>query len=336
MWNSGLGSRPRPVEIVASRILGLRTSACPLGVIVLGRFDVQAVRLDVRLVVLVLCARPVLFIRHLGPPRSVRAPTAPSHHMTAIAASIFPPLSCCRKREMRCWHPRGLQPASRDPGALRGSLSECRPSQAGAGLGQLEPRKPCLRDRGRRLRVRGGRHRSRRHRRLRTARRRGRSSSWLAVFADRRPRRQVLIATDLGRAGMLGALAVLAPLDDTRPAVYVLAIATAVLEPLFRSAQVAHTPALVTSPQELTAANVLASGVESVALFAGPAVGALLLAVSSPSAVFAVTACLALAAVALVARIGIAGEPEPDAGSVGRTRCLQAGVRSRPRRICAS
>ena len=71
----------------------------------------------------------------------------------------------------------------------------------------------------------------------------------------------------------------------------------------------------------------LASGVESVALFAGPAVGALLLAVSSPSAVFAVTACLALAAVALVARIGIAGEPEPDAGS-GRSHTLLAGWRT--------
>jgi len=152
-------------------------------------------------------------------------------------------------------------------------------------------------------------------------------SSWLAVFADRRPRRQVLIATDLSRACLLGALAVLASLDYARPAVYVLAIATAVLEPLFRSAQVAHTPALVTSPQELTAANVLASGVESVALFAGPAVGALLLAVSSPSAVFAVTACLTLVAVALVARIGIAGEPEPDAGS-GRSHTLLAGWRT--------
>ena len=161
-------------------------------------------------------------------------------------------------------------------------------------------------------------------------------SSWLAVFADRRPRRQVLIATDLGRAGMLGALAVLASLDDARPAVYVLAIATAVLEPLFRSAQVAHTPALVTSPQELTAANVLASGVESVALFAGTWVGALLLAVSSPSAVFAVTACLALVAVALVARIGSPASRSRTPAAVDRTRCLQAGVRSRPRRICAS
>jgi MFS family permease len=152
-------------------------------------------------------------------------------------------------------------------------------------------------------------------------------SSWLAVFADRRPRRQVLIATDLGRAGLLGAMAVLAPVDDARPAVYALAIATAILEPLFRSAQVAHTPALVRSPEELTAANVLASGVESVALFAGPALGALLLAASSPSTVFAVTACLALVAVALVARIGIAGEPAPETASA-RSHTLLAGWRA--------
>ena len=152
-------------------------------------------------------------------------------------------------------------------------------------------------------------------------------SSWLAVFADRRPRRQVLIATDLGRAAMLGAMAVLALMDNAGPAVYALAVLTAIMEPLFRSAQVAHTPALVRSPDELTAANVLASGVESVALFAGPALGALLLAVSSPSAVFAATACLALLAVALVARIGVAGEPAPEAGSA-RSHTLLAGWRT--------
>jgi MFS family permease len=152
-------------------------------------------------------------------------------------------------------------------------------------------------------------------------------SSWLAVFADRRPRRTVLIATDLGRAGMLGAMAVLAPVDDARPAVYALAIGTAILEPLFRSAQVAHTPALVRSPEELTAANVLASGVESVALFAGPALGAVLLAASSTSTVFAVTALMALVAVALVARIGIAGEPAVEAASA-RSHTLLAGWRT--------
>ena len=61
------------------------------------------------------------------------------------------------------------------------------------------------------------------------------------------------------------------------------AVLTAVAEPLFRSAQVAHTPSLVQTPEELTAANVVASGVESIGLFAGPALGGLVLAVSGGS-----------------------------------------------------
>ena len=152
-------------------------------------------------------------------------------------------------------------------------------------------------------------------------------SSWLAVLADRRPRRQVLIATDLGRGAMLAAMAILVPIDGARPAVYALAVLTAILEPLFRSAQVAHTPALVRTPEELTAANVIASGVESVGLFAGPALGALLLVASSTGTVFATTAVLAFLSVVLVARIGIAGEPAPEARA-GRTHTLLAGWRT--------
>ena len=152
-------------------------------------------------------------------------------------------------------------------------------------------------------------------------------SSWLAVFADRRPRRQVLIVTDLTRGAMLVAMAALAPVESARAAVYVLAVLTAILEPLFRSAQVAHSPALVRSPEELTAANVIASGVESVGLFAGPALGALLLALSSTSTVFAATAVLAFLSVGLVARIGVPGDPAPEAG-VARSHVLLAGWRT--------
>jgi len=152
-------------------------------------------------------------------------------------------------------------------------------------------------------------------------------SSWLAVLADRRPRRQVLVATDLARCAMLGGMAALAPIDGASPAVYVLAVLSSVAEPLFRSAQVAHTPALVRTPEELTAANVIASGVESVGLFAGPALGALLLATSSVGTVFAATAALALVSVVLVARIGIAGEPVAEPGA-SRSHTLLAGWRS--------
>lgn len=153
------------------------------------------------------------------------------------------------------------------------------------------------------------------------------TSPWLAVLADRRPRRAVMIGSDLVRCLLLGAMAALVLVDAARPVVYVLAILVAVPEPLFRSAQVAHTPSLVRTPEELTAANVIASGVESVGLFIGPALGALLLAVSSTGTVFAATGGLTLVSVLLVARIGVSGEPAP-APSVARVQTMLAGWRA--------
>lgn len=137
-------------------------------------------------------------------------------------------------------------------------------------------------------------------------------SPWLSVLADRQSRRLVMIGSDLFRLLLLGGMAALVAGDAEPAIVYALAVLVAVAEPVFRSAQAALTPSLVRAPAELTAANVLASGVESVGLFVGPALGALLLAVTSVDAVFAATAGLAVVAVVLVARIGVAGEPSPE------------------------
>jgi MFS family permease len=155
----------------------------------------------------------------------------------------------------------------------------------------------------------------------------GAASPWLAVLADRRPRRQVMIGSDLARVALFGAMAVLVLLEVAPFVVYVLAVLAAVAEPVFRSAQVALTPSLVETPEELTAANVLASGVESVGLFAGPALGALLLVVAGPGTVFAVTAALLLVSVALVARIEVEGEPTAEP-AVTRSHTLLAGWRA--------
>jgi Na+/melibiose symporter-like transporter len=90
---------------------------------------------------------------------------------------------------------------------------------------------------------------------------------------------------------------------------------------------VAFTPSLVETPQELTAANVIASAVESVGLFAGPALGALLLIVAGSGTVFAATAGLLLVSIALIARIGVAGKPSPELGTA-RSHTLLAGWRA--------
>jgi MFS family permease len=151
---------------------------------------------------------------------------------------------------------------------------------------------------------------------------------WLSVLADRKPRRLVLIGVELVRCSVFAALTALVVVDAAPIAVYVLAVLVVVAEPLFRSAQAALTPALVSTPEELTAANVLASGVESVGLFLGPALGALLLAATGVALVFGATAGLLVVTILLVASIGVAGEPSPETGDTGRVRSLLAGWRT--------
>jgi MFS family permease len=149
-------------------------------------------------------------------------------------------------------------------------------------------------------------------------------SPWLSVLADRQSRRLVLIGSDLFRLVLLAAMTALVAAGGEPAIVYVLAVLVAVAEPVFRSAQAALTPSLVSTPAELTAANVLASGVESVGLFLGPALGGLLLALTSIETVFAVTAGALVVALFLVARIGTAGEPAAEHAS-DRLGSLLAG-----------
>jgi MFS family permease len=152
------------------------------------------------------------------------------------------------------------------------------------------------------------------------------ASPWLAVFADRRARRSVLVGSELSRAAVLAGMAALVLADGASLAVYGLAVLAAAVEPLFRSAQVALTPSLVRTPEELTAANVVASAVDSIGMFAGPALGALLLVAAGTGTVFAFTAALSLLAVLLAARIAVAGEPALSEEHAGHT--LLAGWRT--------
>jgi MFS family permease len=118
----------------------------------------------------------------------------------------------------------------------------------------------------------------------------------LAPFAgllgDRYPRERVLLVTNIVRIGLVGAAA-LAVFADADPwVVYGLSIAATIATTPFRSSQAALTPSLARTPEELTAANAVASGVESVAVFAGPALAGVLFAVASTGLVFTITAVL--------------------------------------------
>lgn len=136
------------------------------------------------------------------------------------------------------------------------------------------------------------------------------------LLADRYRRERVLLAVNITRLVLVGASAVCVFLDVEPIVVYALAVAAAIATTPFRSAQAALTPSLSRSPNELTAANAVASTIESLASFIGPALAGLLLVVASTGTVFVVTA--ALAAVSLVFVVGIHA-PQPM-----RTREVEA------------
>jgi MFS family permease len=113
---------------------------------------------------------------------------------------------------------------------------------------------------------------------------------WLALPADRFSRRLVMLTADVTRVAMLAGMSVAAALHGPALAVYGFAVATSVVSTAFHPAQQALLPALARSPEELTAANVSMSTISSVGMFAGPALGGVLLTVTSAWVVFAVTA----------------------------------------------
>jgi len=111
-----------------------------------------------------------------------------------------------------------------------------------------------------------------------------------SVLGDRYRRVLVMVSADLLRAAALGGMAACVLLHAPTAVVYVLAALVAVISTAFQPAQAALLPALARTPEELTAANVSSSTLESLGFCAGPALGGLLLAVSTTWVVFLVTA----------------------------------------------
>lgn len=126
------------------------------------------------------------------------------------------------------------------------------------------------------------------------------AAPFAGMLGDRFRRERVLLVTNLTRCSLVTAAAVGVLVDAEPLLVYALAIAATIANTPFRSAQAALTPTLARSPSELTAANAVTSGIDSLALFGGPALAGLLVAVTSTGAVFLITAALILLSALLV------------------------------------
>jgi MFS family permease len=155
-------------------------------------------------------------------------------------------------------------------------------------------------------------------------------SPFAALLADRYDRRAVMVGSDLLRAAMMALAAAAVALDAPAAVVYLLATFVAVAGTPFRPAEAALTPQLTHTPEELGAANVVASAIESVGIFVGPALGGLLLTATSVSTTFLVTAGgVVLSAVLLVRIRGAATTASGDLEDGGDVRGeLVAGARA--------
>jgi hypothetical protein len=153
-------------------------------------------------------------------------------------------------------------------------------------------------------------------------------------MADRVPRERLLLWTVSVRAAALAF--VCAAIVAELPLLVVLLLAG--LESAFlgvhRPAQNALLPWLARTPDELAAANVVSSLLEGTAVFVGPLLVGIALAVSGAAAATAVATALMLASVAALARLRVAGQQVPtrSAGSPVRQVVddLVGGIRIYP------
>ena len=164
-------------------------------------------------------------------------------------------------------------------------------------------------------------------------------SPFTAILGDRYPRVPVMLASDLLRAVGLATMAVCVLTDAPIGVVYLLAGTVAVINTAFQPAQAALLPSLAKTPEELTAANVSSSTIESLGFCVGPALGGLLLAVSSVWVVFMFTAALFLCSALMLAPLLRTTEPPlsrerpaPGRGGDGRLPRDRARPEAAPRR----
>jgi MFS family permease len=137
----------------------------------------------------------------------------------------------------------------------------------------------------------------------------------LATVADRVRREHVLTGVGLVRAVTLATAAAVTAADGPAAVTYALAVVATIAQTLFRPAHSALLPALCTSPRQLTSANAARGMLDSLATLGGPAIAAVLLAVSGPAAVFAACAAAALLAGLLVVALPYDAPPRTEAAA---------------------
>jgi MFS family permease len=137
------------------------------------------------------------------------------------------------------------------------------------------------------------------------------------VLVDRRPRRDVVIATLVLRAVIVTAIAATVAAGAPLAPVLVLAALFTVVSSAHKPAQAALLPTLADTPRQLGASNALSTAFDNAAFMAGSLVAGVLIATTSVAVTFAGTALLFALAVAPIAAIPRDPVPAYRAGGSG-------------------
>jgi MFS family permease len=165
----------------------------------------------------------------------------------------------------------------------------------------------------------------------------GIAAPFTSILGDRYDRVRVMVGSDLVRIVLMAAAAGVAFAGAPTGILYALAALASVAATAFRPAQAAILPSLARTPDELTAANVASSTIESATAFVGPALGGVVVAATEPGVSFAIAAGTFLWSAVLVAGIprpapaGGDGADQTDPAqdeSEGILRAVAAGART--------
>ncbi len=154
-------------------------------------------------------------------------------------------------------------------------------------------------------------------------------SSYGGVLAERTERIRLMVSSDLLCALWQVGIAIVAATNGAPGLALAFAALTSAAGVVYQPATAATIPSLV-NEDELVAANALNSTIDELVVIAGPAVGAVLLLVASPAAVFGVNAASFVLSAAIVSRISTRSQPVDvtEEGSAGPLKQMMVGVRT--------
>jgi MFS family permease len=129
------------------------------------------------------------------------------------------------------------------------------------------------------------------------------ASAPLATLADRISRKRVLVGAQVGLAIWTIAVAALIAADGPVAVVIAVNCLLGIFQTALQPAVSATLPSLCERPEELTAANVVTSTIESLSIFVGPAIGGLVIGLASSATLAAITAAGFLVSTLLTTRL---------------------------------